>query len=156
VTSYASTASETNSMNSWPMPTKRFTCTNVEMSLWICISRGRVSPTCTVVSINHTCFAVFAGPISVEVPLICAYVDFSPKPSPPHSLDRPYTRPTLHSSCKHHNPHRLQGTCVNHITVRVVGHQSNNPSKFILHLIPVSISRSLRYLNSSGEASECD
>lgn len=83
VASYASTASEINSMNSWQMPTKISTGTNAERPLWIYLSRGGVSPTRIDVSINYACFAVFAGSIPVEVPLICAVVVFSPKLSSP-------------------------------------------------------------------------
>jgi len=44
VTSYASTASKVNSMNSWPMPTKMSPWTNVERPPWIYLLRGGVNP----------------------------------------------------------------------------------------------------------------
>jgi hypothetical protein len=55
-------------MNSWQMSTKMSTWTNVDKPLWIYLLRGGASPTRIVVSINHACFAVFAGSITVEIP----------------------------------------------------------------------------------------
>jgi hypothetical protein len=61
------------------MPTSMFPWTNVQKPYRIYLVRGVVSPTRTAVSINHACFAVFAGAIQVEIPLICAIAVWSPK-----------------------------------------------------------------------------
>jgi hypothetical protein len=60
-------------------PTNMSTGTNAESPLWIYISRGGVGPTLIDVSINHACFAVFAGSIPVEIPLVCGSCAFQSK-----------------------------------------------------------------------------
>lgn len=64
VTSYASTASEINSMNSWQMSTKMYTWTNVVRPLWVyyvplaCVCEPHSHYHCLI---YHACSAVFIG-----------------------------------------------------------------------------------------------
>ena len=123
---------------------KMSTRTNVEIDLWICplLLAGGASPPRTAGSISHACFAVFAGVVPVEVPLICAIVVFNAELFSPYWRNPPHTSSMLYTSLHSVQP-ILSREPVHHIFARLVGQQSTTPFQIILLTIQDSYGGSI-------------
>lgn len=105
--------------------TNMSTGTNAESPLWIYISRCGVGPTLIDVSINHACFAVFAGSIPVEIPLVLWQLCFSVQSYHLHPDSSCHTYAPRFTLLAFSTASIVFATCIIISSFRLVGHQQS-------------------------------